>query len=163
MCAQTDDIATLHRIQQAQAGINFNMLLPSGSMPLHICAKNGARNCAELLLRLASNEQSMVNEPDQVGFTALFYAILQQNEDMIDLLINNGALLTATLKPSEIGMYLCSCVKNNQVERLKAWHKAGADLDQADYDGRTPLLLVNYLLYFHQTFKERESHRWLCI
>ncbi len=145
-CAQTDDLATLHQIQQAQTGIHFNVLLPSGSMPLHVCAKHGAINCANFLLRLASNEQSIVNEPDQVGFTALYYAILQQNEPMIELLIRNGAILTSTFKPSEIGMYLCNCVKNNQVNRLRAWHKAGADLDQTDYDGRTPILLVNYLI-----------------
>jgi hypothetical protein len=142
-CAQTDDIATLHKIQQAQTGINFNVLLPSGSMPLHVCAKHGAINCAELLLRLAGMEHSIVNEPDRVGFTALFYAILRENESMIELLIQYNAKLTSTLKPSEIGMYLCNCVKNNQVNRLRAWHKAGADLDQTDYDGRTPLLLVN--------------------
>jgi ankyrin repeat protein len=145
-CAQTDDIATLHQIQQAQTGVNFNVLLPCGSMPIHVCAKYSAIKCADLLLRLANND-SMVNETDHVGFTPLFYAILQQNEDMIELLINNGATLTSTLRPSEIGMYLCNCVKNNQVNRLKAWHKAGADLDQADYEGRTPLLLVIYSNY----------------
>ncbi|CAF0773664.1 unnamed protein product [Adineta steineri] len=141
-CAQADDIATLQKIRQAQANINFNVLLPSGSMPLHVCAKHSALNCAELLLRLSADDQPIVNEPDQVGFTALFYAILQENDDMIDLLIGYGAKLTSTLKPSEIGMYLCNCVKNNQFNRLKAWHRAGADLDQADYDGRTPLLLA---------------------
>lgn len=143
-CAQTDDIATLHQIQQAQTGIQFNVLLPSGSMPLHVCAKHGAINCADLLLRHASNEDSIVNQVDQVGFTALYYAILQENEKMIQLLVDNGAKLTSTFKPSEIGMHLCNCVKNNQVDRLKAWHKAGANLDQTDYDGRTPILLVNY-------------------
>lgn len=112
-------------------------------MPLHVCAKHGAVNCADLLLRFGSNENSLVNEPDQVGFTALYYAVLQQNEPMIELLIRNGANLTAAFKPSEIGMHLCNCVKNNQVDRLKAWHKAGADLDQTDYDGRTPISLVN--------------------
>jgi ankyrin repeat protein len=146
-CAQTDDIATLHQIQQAQIGINFNVLLPSGSIPLHVCAKHSAIKCADLLLRLAGLDNAMINEPDQVGFTALFYAILQRNEDMIKLLIANGATLTPSLKPSEIGMYLCNCVKNNQVDRLRAWHIGGADLDQADYDGRTPLLLVNRLVF----------------
>jgi ankyrin repeat protein len=146
-CAQTDDIATLHQIQQAQTGIQFNVLLPSGSMPLHVCAKHGAIKCADLLLRHGNQEYAFVNEVDQIGFTALYYAILQGNESMIDLLIDNGAKLTATFKPSEIGMYLCNCVKNNQVNRLKAWHKAGADLDQADYEGRTPLLLVIYSNY----------------
>ena len=116
-------------------------------MPLHVCAKHGAIKCAELLLRLASDEHSIVNESDQVGFTALYYAILQQNEPMIELLIRNGAKLTATFKPSEIGMYLCNCVKHNQLDQLKAWHKAGADLDQADYDGRTPILLVSYQFF----------------
>jgi ankyrin repeat protein len=115
-------------------------------MPLHICAKYNAIKCAEFLLHLSINQYSIVNEPDQVGFTSIFYAILQENQNMIELLVNNGAILTSTLKPSEIGMYLCSCVKNNKIERLKAWHKAGADLDQADYEGRTPLLLVNYLI-----------------
>ena len=62
---------------------------------------------------------------------------------MIELFVKNGAKLSSTLKPSEIGMYLCNCVKNNQLDRLRAWHCAGADLDQADYDGRTPLLMVN--------------------
>ncbi|CAF2048735.1 unnamed protein product [Rotaria magnacalcarata] len=144
-CAQTDDIATLHHIQQVQNGIKFNTVLPCGSLPLHICAKHNAIKCADLLLRISSNENSIVNEPDHVGFTALFYAVLQLNDTMIELLIRYGAKLTATLKPSEIGMYLCNCVKNNQVDRLKAWHKAGANLDQTDYDGRTPILLaVNY-------------------
>jgi ankyrin repeat protein len=141
-CAQTDDIGTLHQIQQAQTGINFNVLLPSGSMPLHVCAKHGAIKCADLLLRHATDVSKIIDEPDQVGFTALFYAVMQQNESMIELLVKTGAKLTASLKPSEIGMYLCNCVKNNQVDRLKAWHRAGADLDQTDYDGRTPLLLV---------------------
>ncbi len=145
-CAQTDDIATLHQIQQAHSSAHFNAALPTGSMPLHVCAKYGSVKCADLLLRYGSNENSIVNEPDPVGFTALYYAILQQNEPMIELLIRNGAQLTATFKPSEIGMYLCNCAKNNQVDRLRAWHKGGADLDQPDYDGRTPLLLVNQLV-----------------
>ena len=116
-------------------------------MPLHVCAKHGAVKCADLLLRRSTNIETMVNEPDQIGFTALFYAIVQQNEAMIDLLVTNGAKLSATLKPSEIGMYLCNCVKNNQLDRLKAWHRAGANLDQTDYDGRTPVLLVNHLSF----------------
>ncbi|CAF1162299.1 unnamed protein product [Rotaria sordida] len=144
-CAQADDITTLNHVHQVQTGIKFNVILPCGSMPLHVCAKYGAIKCADLLLRITHNENPIVNEPDQVGFTALFYAILQKNEAMIELLIRNGAKLTSTLKPSEIGMYLCNCVKNNLVDQLKAWHKAGANLDQTDYDGRTPLLLaVNY-------------------
>ena len=145
-CAQTDDIARLNQIQQAYSSAHFNTALPTGSMPLHVCAKYGAVKCADLLLRYGSNGNSIVNDPDPVGFTALYYAILQQNEPMIELLIQNGAQLTATFKPSEIGMYLCNCVKNNQIDRLRAWHKAGADLDQPDYDGRTPLLLVNQLI-----------------
>ena len=141
-CAQTDDIVTLNDIQQAETGIKFNVSLPSGTMPLHICAKHDSVRCADLLLRIAENEDPIVNEPDQIGFTPLYYAVLQKNETMIDLLVRHGAKLTSTLKPSEIGMYLCNCVKNNQVDQLQAWHKAGADLDQTDYDGRTPLLLV---------------------
>lgn len=116
-------------------------------MPLHVCAKHGAVKCADLLLRRSTNIDTMVNEPDQIGFTALFYAIVQESEAMIDLLITSGAKLTATLKPSEIGMYLCNCVKNNQLDRLKAWHRAGANLDQTDYDGRTPVLLVGQLVF----------------
>ena len=119
------------------------MLLPSGSMPLHVCAKYGAINCANFLLRSGVDENSSVNTPDQAGFPALYYAILQENHEMIDLLVRNKANLTTAFKPSEIGMFLCNCVKNDQVERLKAWHQAGADLDQADYDGRTPILIVN--------------------
>ena len=115
-------------------------------MPLHVCAKYGAINCASFLLRSGVDENSSVNEPDQAGFPALYYAILQENHAMIDLLVRNGGNLTATFKPSEIGMFLCNCVKNNQLERLKAWHQAGADLDQADYDGRTPILIVNFLI-----------------
>lgn len=146
-CSKTDDIATLHRIQQIQDDIRFNTLLPSGSMPLHVCAKYGAINCANFLLRSGVDEKSSVNTPDQAGFSALYYAILQDNHAMIDLLVRNKASLNATFKPSEIGMFLCNCVKSNQMERLKAWHRAGADLDQADYDGRTPILIVN-LRYF---------------
>ena len=142
-CAQNDDVATLHQIQQAKTGTSFNVVLPSGSMPLHVCAKHGAVKCADFLLRQATEVHAMVNELDQVGFSALFYAIGKENEAMIELLIKNGAKLTATLKPSEIGMYLCNCVKNNQLDRLRAWHCAGADLDQTDYDGRTPLHMVN--------------------
>jgi len=144
-CAQTDDVSTLHQIQQAKIGTSFNLLLPSGSMPLHVCAKHGALKCADFLLRQATDAKLMVNELDQAGYSALFYAIGKENEAMIELLVKNGAKLTSTLKPSEIGMFLCNCVKNNQVERLRAWHSAGADLDQTDYDGRTPLLIgVNY-------------------
>ncbi|UJR35195.1 hypothetical protein I4U23_027962 [Adineta vaga] len=145
-CVQKDDIATLQKIQQAHTGVHFNVSFPSGSMPLHVCAKHNAIQCAKLLLEVAvRSDHSIVNEVDHVGFTSLFYAILREHEDMIDLLVSHGGNLTATLKPSEIGMYLCNCVKNNQINRLKAWHRARVDLDQADYDGRTPLALaVNY-------------------
>lgn len=141
-CAEADDTATLHRIRELQSGFKFNISLPCGSMPLHICAKHGAIKCADLLLRSANDEFPIVNEPDLVGFTPLFYAVLQQHEAMIDLLVRYGAKLTVALKPSEIGMYLCNCVKNNLLNQLKSWHKAGANLDQTDYDGRTPLLMV---------------------
>ncbi|CAF0781673.1 unnamed protein product [Adineta ricciae] len=142
-CAQTDDIKTLQKLQQSQNSVDFNIFFPSGSMPLHVCAKHNAIQCAELFLHVAAtSDHPIVNEVDHVGITPLFYAILRENETMIELLVSHGAKLSATLKPSEIGMYLCNCVKNNQLNRLKAWHKAGADLDQADYDGRTPLLIA---------------------
>lgn len=117
-----------------------------------MCAKYGALKCADFFLRLGNDEQSLINQLDHVGFCSLYYAILQQDEPMIELLIKNGAKLTVAFKPSEIGMHLCNCVKNNQIDRLRAWDKAGADLDQADYDGRTPILLVNCFFLLLQFF-----------
>jgi len=62
----------------------------SNSTPLILCSKTGNNKIAMQLLG-ASNKADFINEPDYLGNTALHYACLTRNINLISALIASGA------------------------------------------------------------------------
>ena len=56
--------------------------------------------------------------------------------------INLGAYIS--LNAVCVGMELCLLACTNDIDGLKAWLAAGADVNVADYDGRTALHVVSW-------------------
>ncbi|KAK7505413.1 hypothetical protein BaRGS_00003158, partial [Batillaria attramentaria] len=78
-----------------------------------------------------------VHARDNRGDNPLIDAIMAKSMSVIDLLVQTGAKLPWT--DSRIAVHLCSAAAVGDVETIKAWTAAGANLNNGDYDSRTPL------------------------
>ena len=65
------------------------------------------------------------------------FNILFRNFEVIELLVQAGATLKQS--KSDIANELCSLAKNNDLDGLTAWHVAGGNLGEINYDGRSAL------------------------
>ncbi|KRZ79592.1 L-asparaginase [Trichinella papuae] len=74
---------------------------------------------------------------DRNHSTPLMEAVRNGHMEIIDLLRKTGAHLS--LNPLQVSIYLSMSAVANDVQQLKAWKAAGADLNCRDYDGRSVL------------------------
>eukprot|EP00004_Rigifila_ramosa_P011418 TRINITY_DN2438_c0_g1_i1.p1 TRINITY_DN2438_c0_g1~~TRINITY_DN2438_c0_g1_i1.p1 ORF type:complete len:770 (+),score=158.14 TRINITY_DN2438_c0_g1_i1:335-2311(+) len=114
-------------------GANMNEKDQNGKTPLHCAAlSNKNPQVCELLISKGAN----ANENDNAGESPLFSA-LSNTEEVCELLIRNGARIDATnLGGSTLLHAACSTFKPSIVSLLL---QHGADVNQKDKDGKTPL------------------------
>ncbi|EMP28052.1 60 kDa lysophospholipase, partial [Chelonia mydas] len=133
--AKTGDIDALKAI--GEMGGNLSCEDYDGRTPLHIASSEGNLQLVEYLLKYGAT----VYAKDMFGATPLKYAVKFRHVEVIQLLRETGAHLSSQ-ELENIGTELCSLAANGDVEGLYAWYLAGANLEQAGYDGRTPLQIV---------------------
>ncbi|KRX95090.1 L-asparaginase [Trichinella pseudospiralis] len=101
--------------------------------PLHCAAGRGHLEIVEFLLTSGIS----VHTKDRNHSTPLMEAVRNGHMEIIDLLRKTGAHLS--LNPLQVSIYLSMSAVANDVQQLKAWKAAGADLNCRDYDGRSVL------------------------
>ncbi|KAF0875305.1 TDRD9 helicase, partial [Crocuta crocuta] len=111
---------------------NFN-----GQTPLHAAARGGHPEVVSMLLQRGVD----VSARDEDGLSPLLLAVKGRHQDVIGLLRAAGA----SLSPEELedsGTELCRLASRADLEGLRSWWRAGADLGCPGYDGRSALLVA---------------------
>lgn len=114
-------------------GAEVNLLDVSGWSALHMAACDGIAEVVTWLLQHGAS----VHVRDKQGQTPLKIAVENDHHKVVELLVQTGAHLTES--PLRLGEVLVSAAAADNVERLKSYHIAGADLSCADPCGRTAL------------------------
>ena len=81
-----------------------------------------------------------VNEQDEDGTTPLIKAANMGNEQVVHELIRAGASVTAKNKKQQTALHKASNSWGNRFSEVKALIEAGADVNEQDEDGTTPLI-----------------------
>ncbi|XP_061173483.1 L-asparaginase-like isoform X2 [Saccostrea echinata] len=133
MCAaaQTGDNQALEKLREL--GGNLSSHNQDGRTALHVASREGHVSTVQYLL----HQGASVHLKDSNGFTPLHDAIMRKHISIIRLLVKTGAILT--LKPIALAMELCCAAASEDIETLQAYRTAGANLNECDYDKRTPL------------------------
>ncbi|XP_059230102.1 60 kDa lysophospholipase isoform X6 [Mustela nigripes] len=111
---------------------NFN-----GQTPLHAAARGGQSGAVTMLLRRGVD----VGPQDEDGHSPLLLAVKGRHRGVIELLRAAGACLS----PQELedaGTELCRLAARADLEGLRSWWQAGADLSSPGYDGRSALRIA---------------------
>ncbi|XP_054828296.1 60 kDa lysophospholipase-like isoform X2 [Eublepharis macularius] len=133
--AKTGDMDALKAIEEV--GGNLSCEDYDGRTPLHVASSEGHVQLVEYLLKTGAS----VYAKDRYGATPLMNAIEFRHMKVIQLLRETGAHLSSE-ELKNAGTKLCLLAANGDVDGLMAWHIAGVDMKQNDYNSRTPLQVV---------------------
>jgi ankyrin repeat protein len=141
-----------------KAGANVNATLPSGESILMTAARTGDPATLKLLIGAGANVNA--TEGTQ-GQTALMYAALENHASAVRVLVEGGADVNARSKPLEwpefkfntggmiytlqpVGGWTAAmfAARDGAIDAVRALADTGADLNLADPDGTTPLILA---------------------
>jgi uncharacterized protein len=113
------------------------LLHAAASAPVADAAMEGNRDAVKALLKQAAD----VNAAQGDGMTALHWAAMKNDADLVQTLLYAGANVKATTR---IGAYtpLLLAAKNGSAEALEPLLEAGADVDAATSNGTTPLMFA---------------------
>jgi uncharacterized protein len=157
-----------------QRGIQFGLvgvlaltalLRAAASAPVADAAMDGNRDAVKALLKQAAD----VNAAQGDGMTALHWAAMKNDADLVQTLLYAGANVRATTR---IGGYtpLLLAAKNGSADAMAPLVKAGANVNAATANGTTPLMFaaasgnadaVDALLAAGATVNAKESVRGL--
>jgi ankyrin repeat protein len=82
-----------------------------------------------------------VNERDQLGIPVIVNAACRGNNQHIDILLSSGAEINASVGSSGRTALMCA-IEWKRVETVKLLIEKGADLEIADKQGNTPLMIA---------------------
>ena len=82
-----------------------------------------------------------VNERNEFGSTALIIAACRGRNQLVDILLRSGAEINATVEGSGRTALACA-VEREHTETVRLLIEAGADLEMADKQGNTPLMIA---------------------
>lgn len=104
---------------------------------LHLAAAEGNVEVCQFLLSKGAN----VNSLDRSGYTPLECALAEEHGDVINYLRENGGIINEERRDYLTKSMLDSASSGN-VAKLKQLLVAGANINDSDYDFRTPLHLA---------------------
>ncbi|XP_014226538.1 L-asparaginase isoform X1 [Trichogramma pretiosum] len=117
-------------------GADVSLINADGRTALHVACCEGDIDVVHHLLRMGAN----VHVKDRYDHTPLTDAIEFDKHEIIKLLVQCGAHLHE--RGIVIGDRMCRAAAVGNINRLRSYHLASADLSQADISGRTPLHLA---------------------
>jgi ankyrin repeat protein len=143
------DGAKLKELLEAGAAIDAQN--PDGCTALHWAAMEGKVGCLKILI----DGNASLNAQDKKGCTALYYAAYHNRIDCVNLLIASGADISLPAQDGTTPLHASvGCSRDSVHESgrdiykfqscdkglsMMALLETGADPDQADNEGRTPL------------------------
>ncbi|XP_034480218.1 platelet binding protein GspB [Drosophila innubila] len=143
MCAVTNDKCDMLNLF-LQCGADVAIKGPDGMTSLHIAAKLGNLDAAQLIVdsyrasRNISNFLSFIDAQDEGGWTAMVWAAELGHTDIVSLLINHGA--DANICDNDNNTVLhWSTLHNDGLETITVLLQAGADCNVQNVEGDTPL------------------------
>ncbi|XP_077991940.1 L-asparaginase-like [Glandiceps talaboti] len=137
MCsaAKVGDIDLMDELNKC--GGELSMGDYDGRTPLHIATCEGNYEAVQYLLEHGATLYAR----DRFGHSPLMDAIRFKHFNIIRLLRQTGAHIEH-MTQRQIGSHLCDAASLNDVDILRAWQLAGADLNATDYNDRTALHLA---------------------
>jgi uncharacterized protein len=103
-------------------------------------ARAAAQNDAEAVRKLVGGGSGNPNQTDDSSRTAMHYAALNGNLQIIAILIKADAKLNPVDPLDNTPLHLA--VEQNQIEAAKLLLDAGANVDPQNKDGMTPLMIA---------------------
>ncbi|KAG0600693.1 hypothetical protein M758_11G053600 [Ceratodon purpureus] len=117
--------------EQLKEGADPNKADYCGRTPLLIASTKGHLECVKLLLE----HKAEANKADVDGKVPLAEALIARDPATVKLLWENGA----TLQNANRGQLLGQAVQDCNVELIEDYLEYGADIDEGDDEGLTPL------------------------
>ncbi|XP_022045065.1 60 kDa lysophospholipase isoform X2 [Acanthochromis polyacanthus] len=130
--AKIGDIEALEALKEM--GSNLCLGDYDGRTPLHIAACEGHLKLVQYLL----SHGASVYAKDRYGDTPLCNAVRFKHKEVVKLLRKTGAHFSRE-ELEEAGTELCSLAASGDLDGLKIWSIAGADLNKPGYDGQTAI------------------------
>ncbi|XP_076442595.1 L-asparaginase-like isoform X2 [Babylonia areolata] len=129
--AKAKDIPAIEKL--LSSGADVSAVNQDGRTALHVACSLGNLNIVSFLL----GKGASVHLKDNRGDNPLIDAVLSKTIPVINILVQTGARLP--WKSIRIAVSLCCAAATDDLETIRAWHAAGADMNSADYDSRTAL------------------------
>jgi ankyrin repeat protein len=104
-----------------------------GRTPLHLAARNGHKEIAELLIAKGAN----VNMRDNYGSTALHWAAANNNKPVAEALLSKGAEINARSNNGAIPLHTAAMWGNRDLAEFLV--AKGAEINAKNAEGLTPL------------------------
>lgn len=143
MCAVTNDKCDMLNLF-LQCGADVAIKGPDGMTSLHIAAKLGNLDAAQLIVdsyrasRNIANFLGFIDAQDEGGWTAMVWAAELGHTDIVSLLINHGA--DANICDNDNNTVLhWSTLHNDGLETITVLLQAGANCNVQNVEGDTPL------------------------
>ena len=124
------------------AGAVSNQRTACGSLPLHYAAAIGSRRICKMLLRTSN---CAVNDLDNLGLSALYYAVRHSHLDVVELLLSQEGSLKADPDKhdnAETGPPLIRAMTNDDLRTMRILLEAGADAN-IEHAGHSAFYNVN--------------------
>ncbi|XP_017852088.1 histone-lysine N-methyltransferase EHMT2 [Drosophila busckii] len=127
-----------------QCGADVAIKGPDGMTSLHIAAKLGSLEAAQLIVDSYRSSQnianflSLIDAQDEGGWTAMVWAAELGHTDIVSLLINHGANPNICDNDNNTVLHW-STLHNDGLETITVLLQAGADCNVQNVEGDTPL------------------------
>uniref|UniRef100_A0A3Q1F4K6 asparaginase n=1 Tax=Acanthochromis polyacanthus TaxID=80966 RepID=A0A3Q1F4K6_9TELE len=148
--AKIGDIEALEALKEM--GSNLCLGDYDGRTPLHIAACEGHLKLVQYLL----SHGASVYAKDRYGDTPLCNAVRFKHKEVVKLLRKTGAHFSRE-ELEEAGTELCSLAASGDLDGLKIWSIAGADLNKPGYDGQTAIQVVAVGCVSQHELEERQN------
>lgn len=133
---QRDDVAELNIL--LNMGFEIDQVDPLEGSPLHSAVRNGSVGCINFLLSRGAN----INVVDTQRNETPFMTSIGRNEEITQLLLQVEGIDVVTIKNKDGESSLFYAVRHNLPELVKEIINRGADVNEQNYHGRTPLYVA---------------------